>query len=186
MPVEPTRAGTHGTLVEWLRHTAGTAFITHRLDAATSGLIVVARDRDTQAALNRLFADHVVRRRYLAVVAPPPEWERQVFEERLDGRTAVTHTEVVARGPLAAALRVDLETGRTRQIRRHLGMHGTPVVGETAAGDRVGPRLLLHAFALAIPLASGVAAAAAAPPDDFIAATQAIGLALPPLDALLL
>jgi 23S rRNA-/tRNA-specific pseudouridylate synthase len=180
MPVEPTRSGAQGTLAEWLRRGPGKPFVTHRLDAATSGLVVVARHARAQAELNRLFAAHAVRRRYLAIVAPPPPWSEAKLDAPLDGRAALTHATVMARAPAAAALAIELGTGRTRQIRRHLAAAGFPVVGETAAGHRAGPRLLLHAAALEIPWAGATLAAASPPPADFQAAAAALSLVLPP------
>jgi 23S rRNA pseudouridine1911/1915/1917 synthase len=181
MPIDSTRGGSEGTLSAWLSQLHGPAFVTHRLDVATSGLVAVARNREAQADLNRLFAAHAIGRRYLAVVSPAPPWTRATLDAPLDDRTAVTHAAVLARSPAAAALVVDLETGRTRQIRRHLAQAGFPVVGETAAGARTHARLLLHAFALNVPWPSGpgtLRAVAPAPPD-FTSATEALGLLLP-------
>ena len=191
MPVEATRSGSHGTLHEWLARARGPAFITHRLDTPTSGLIVVARDAGTQAALNRSFAAHAIRRRYLAVVTPAPPWQQQTLDAPLDGRTAVTHVTVVARaaGDTAAVLVVRLETGRSRQIRRHLGAAGFPVVGERADGARTAERLLLHAFELGLSAADAGAPAGepmlvtAAPPADFCESATARGLTQADLDA---
>jgi 23S rRNA pseudouridine1911/1915/1917 synthase len=183
MPVEPTRLGKHGTLQEWLSEHFGGAFITHRLDTATSGLIAVARTREAQAQLNALFAAHEVTRRYLAVVSPPPPEADPAAELRidvpLDGRAAITHAAVAARSPSAAALVVRLETGRTRQIRRHFAGAGFPVVGETLSGARTAQRLLLHAFELEVPWPAapgGTIQASAPPPDDFLSAATALGL----------
>jgi 23S rRNA pseudouridine1911/1915/1917 synthase len=191
MPVEATRGGKHGTLAEWLARRHGAAFVTHRLDAATSGLIVVARDAHTQAELNRLFAAHIIRRRYLAVVTPAPPGDRLTLDAPLDGRAALTHATVAARSALAAVLVVRLETGRSRQIRRHLADAGFPVVGETASGARTAGRLLLHAFELGVPWKGaepdGAITEAAPPPADYLTAAEAYGLspadlALPPVD----
>ena len=192
MPVEATRLGKHGTLHEWLVGRHGAAFVTHRLDTATSGLIAVARDRAAQTALNGLFAAHAITRRYLAVVSPPPAPALATLrlDAPLDGRPAVTHAVVVARAPTAAALVVRLETGRTRQIRRHLAGAGSPVVGETLSGARTAQRLLLHAFELGIPWPVGSTAAAgstitatAPPPGDFLAAAVALELSAAEIDA---
>jgi 23S rRNA pseudouridine1911/1915/1917 synthase len=183
MPVEPTRLGKHGTLHAWLSEHLGAAFVTHRLDTATSGLIAVARTREAQAQLNALFAAHEVTRRYLAIVSPPPPESDPAAELRidvpLDGRAAVTHAAVAARSPSAAALVVRLETGRTRQIRRHFAGAGFPVVGETLSGARTAQRLLLHAFELGLPWPTapgGTIQASAPPPDDFLSAATALGL----------
>lgn len=182
MPVEPTRLGKHGTLHAWLVERFGAAFVTHRLDTATSGLIAVARTRDVQAQLNALFAAHAVTRRYLAIVSPPPPpaTDELRIDVPLDGRAAVTHAAVAARAPSAAALLVRLETGRTRQIRRHFAGAGFPVVGETLSGARTAQRLLLHAFELALPWRAapgGTIDATAVPPEEFVSAAVALGLA---------
>jgi 23S rRNA pseudouridine1911/1915/1917 synthase len=179
MPVEPTRGGSLGTLTEWLKHARGPSFITHRLDAATSGLLVVARDRDTQVALNQLFAARAVGRRYLAVVSPAPAWDATTLSDELDGRPAISRVTVAARSPQGAALIVDLETGRTRQIRRHLAAAGCPVVGEDIWGQRTRARLLLHAFALTLPWPARSAeplSFVAPPPAEFVAGAAAFGL----------
>jgi len=181
MPVEPTRTGARGTLVEWLRPRGG-GLVAHRLDVATSGLIAVAREREALVGLNALFAAHRVERRYLAVITPAPDWPSATFDQPLDGRSAVTHARVVARGPLAALVELVLETGRTQQIRRHLRGAGHPVVGETPEGTRTGRRLLLHAHTLSIPWPpSGraeVLRALATPPEDFVAPAAALGISL--------
>ena len=185
MPVEPTRGGARGTLVEWLRPRGG-GLIAHRLDVATSGLIVVARERPALVALNALFAAHAVERRYLAVVSPAPPWEAATFDQPLDGRSAVTHARVTAQAAAAALVEVTLETGRTQQIRRHLRGAGYPVIGETASGARTGRRLLLHAYALSIPWPAErpreTIGTLAPPPEDFAAPAGALGIAIPTPD----
>lgn len=146
MPVEPTRSGVSGTVSGWLeKGIPGGGLITHRLDAATSGLLVVARHQKAQAVLNRMFGSHEIRRYYVGVVSPPPAWSLKTVEMPLDGRPAVTHARVLSRSPRAAALVLELETGRTRQIRRHLASEGSPVAGDTAGGGVKAARLLLHA-----------------------------------------
>ena len=197
MPIEPTRSGWEGTLSDWIRHTQGVPFVTHRLDAATSGLVVVARDRPAQVFLNDLFVRHAIGRRYLAVVSPPPSWTETTLRTPIDGRPAVSHVRVRVPVPdpieraagsalaLAALVEITLETGRTRQIRRHLAEAGSPVVGETAAGARTHARLLLHAFELRLPgtSARGPVVASAPPPQDFVEAARTLGLVLPGPDS---
>jgi 23S rRNA pseudouridine1911/1915/1917 synthase len=191
MPVEATRSGKVGTVVDVLHRRSGrTPFVTHRLDAATSGLLVVARQESIQAELNGLFAAHAISRRYLAVVAlntttdgaQDTLWAsgRVTIDRPLDGKAAVTHVTRVARSAYAAALVIDLETGRTRQIRRHLAAMGCPVVGESTTGQRTVGRLMLHAYQLSLPSTfSGGAIEAKAPlPEDFLARTRALEIDL--------
>jgi len=149
MPVEPTQRGSSGTLLAWLgRELDGEVFVAHRLDVATSGLIVLARHRAMLAALNAAFAARHIDRAYLAVVSPAPTWTTCTLDAPLDGKQAVTHATVKTVGEGAALLELTLETGRTNQIRRHLTGAGHPVVGDRSFGGASAARLLLHAYKL--------------------------------------
>ena len=192
MPVEPTRAGKLGTLSEVVRTRFGeVGLVTHRLDAATSGLLVVARQPRVQVELNALFAEHAIARRYLAMVSVDPDASREsaeglwrsgalTIDRPLDGKRAVTHVTLLARSDTAAALLVDLDTGRTRQIRRHLAEVHLPIIGESPSGQRTGGRLLLHAYRLTLPPRfSGGALDVTSPiPAPFLTAARSLKLDL--------
>ena len=143
----------------------------HRLDKATSGLLVFARTVAAERGLGRQFHRHTVTRRYLAVVPGVVESQTVrtfLVRDRGDGRRgsaqtesgkdSITHIEVVERLPGHTLLSCRLETGRTHQIRIHLAELGHPVCGEkvytrsTTGGvlpDYSGaPRLALHAAEL--------------------------------------
>ncbi len=185
MATEPTRAGAAGALTEWLRTAHPGALTTHRLDAPTSGLVVLARSAEAQADIHRMLQGHDIQRGYVAVVAPAPTWDSQTLDAELDGRSAVTHAKVMRRaaGGRAALLGLELETGRTRQLRRHLAGAGVPVVGDTArhaearAAAQPGPRLMLHAATLTLTWRGQAIRLSAPPPEDFEAALGPLGLA---------
>ena len=143
--------------------------LVHRLDADTSGLMVVARTPEAYDDLVGQLADRSVTRRYDALVwgafettsgrvdAPVGRSRRHPTRMAVaaDGREAVTDYEVVAsyHQPVTVTrLRCALHTGRTHQIRVHLASIGRPVVGDGLyGGDRRGlrsPRLWLHAAEL--------------------------------------
>ena len=143
------------------------AGIVHRLDKLTSGLLVVAATLEAHTALVRALAERDIGREYLALVwgeviaggtidAPlgrdPRDRRRYVISQ--GGRQAVTHYRVAERLPKHTLLRVQLETGRTHQIRVHMQSRKWPLVGDPVYGRRgdplrsLLPRQALHAWRL--------------------------------------
>jgi len=123
----------------------------HRLDKDTSGLVVFARTPAAERHLGKQFREHKVERTYLAVVRGQARSERiesLLVRDRGDGRRgsraqpgesqrAVTHVRVVEKLDGYTLVECRLETGRTHQVRIHLGEAGTPI-----CGDHVYDRLL--------------------------------------------
>ncbi len=143
------------------------ALVVHRLDMATSGLMLFARGAAMHRALSRAFAAREVAKRYEALVAGLPaddggeidapiaaDWPlrpRRVVDAAW-GRPALTRWRVLARDAANERTRVALEphTGRTHQLRVHLAHIGHPIVGDALyAPMHAAPRLMLHACALA-------------------------------------
>jgi 23S rRNA pseudouridine1911/1915/1917 synthase len=143
--------------------------IVHRLDAGTTGLMVVARTNEAYEELVEALSLHAVQREYLAVAighfdAPSGVIDAAIGRDvrdvtkmavRLDGKFARTHYEVLTTfdEPIAVSLvRCVLETGRTHQIRVHLAAVGHPVLGDVVYGGvRAGApfgRPALHAAVL--------------------------------------
>jgi 23S rRNA pseudouridine1911/1915/1917 synthase len=113
----------------------------HRLDKETSGLVVLARTPAAESHLGKQFRAHTIGRRYLALVrgeATDARIESNLVEDRGDGRRgsgkngqhAVTHVRVLERLGAFTLVECELETGRTHQVRIHLGEAGTPLCGE--------------------------------------------------------
>jgi len=126
------------------------AGIVHRLDKDTSGLLIVARTLPAHTALVRMLGEREIHREYEDVCrgvmtaggtvdAPidrhPRERVRMAVRE--GGRDAVTHYRVIHRFPAHTHVRVQLETGRTHQIRVHLAHAGYPIVGDRVYGGRL-------------------------------------------------
>jgi 23S rRNA pseudouridine1911/1915/1917 synthase len=124
------------------------AGIVHRLDAGTSGLMVVAKSERAYTELKRAFHDREVSKIYHAVVQGHPDpltgtidapigrhpsssWK---FAVTSDGKDSVTHYETLEAFPAASLLEVTLETGRTHQIRVHMAAQRHPCVGDTMYG----------------------------------------------------
>lgn len=143
--------------------------IVHRLDKDTSGLIIIARNSRTLTALMEQMQGHAIVKRYLALVegivahdqgcidAPIGRDTRnrqQMTITTRDSREAKTHFRVLQRFARHTLLLLQLETGRTHQIRVHLKAIGHPVVGDPVYGSGNVPkgftlqRQFLHAFQL--------------------------------------
>jgi 23S rRNA pseudouridine1911/1915/1917 synthase len=143
--------------------------IVHRLDAGTSGLMVVAKSERAYSELKRAFKEREVDKIYHAVVQGHPdpfsgtiegpigrhpghEWK---FAVTRDGKPSVTHYETLEAFPYATLLEIELETGRTHQIRVHMSAQRHPCVGDGMYGadptlsERLGlTRQWLHAMRL--------------------------------------
>lgn len=124
------------------------AGIVHRLDAGTSGLMVVAKSDRAYTELKRMFHDREVDKIYQALAQghpdpssgtidapigrqPGAEWK---FGITAEGKHAVTHYETIEAFPYASLLRIKLETGRTHQIRVHFAAQRHPLAGDALYG----------------------------------------------------
>lgn len=154
--VHPGSGNPDGTLVNALLNHAPEleqvprAGIVHRLDKATSGLLVVARNLKSQKQLVAALQARSVKRQYQAVVCgvlpsggtvEAPIGRHPVDRKRMavvaGGKEAVTHYRVIQRYRAHTHLRVDLETGRTHQIRVHMAHVRHPLVGDPVYGQRL-------------------------------------------------
>jgi len=141
------------------------AGVVQRLDRDTSGLMVLARTEDAHRALSAMVASRELGRHYLALVDGRPESASGTIDAPLGRdrrrrtvrstdtdrpKRAVTHFTIVEALPRTSLLDVELETGRTHQIRAHLALIGHPVCGDAAyrggpCGRRLGlTRQFLH------------------------------------------
>jgi len=157
-------------LAFFVQQTHADALVVHRLDMATSGLMLFARGAAMQRALSMAFEQRRVHKRYVAVVdglldgdaghidaplaADWPNRPRQVVDAER-GKPSLTRWRVLARDAAAQRTRLELEpvTGRSHQLRVHLASIGHAIVGDglyaSADGAAAEPRLLLHASHLA-------------------------------------
>jgi len=143
------------------------ALTVHRLDMATSGLLILARSKEMQAALSRMFELGQIEKEYHAHVwgqpDPPgglidlplitdwPNRPRQKVDHEI-GKPSRTRYETVDTGASGARLRLKPLTGRSHQLRVHLAEIGHPILGDELyahpEAHAAAPRLLLHASAL--------------------------------------
>jgi len=149
------------------------ALIVHRLDMATSGLLLLARSAAAQRALSMAFEQRQVGKRYVAVVQglivnAGPDWQQIDLplladwpnrpRQRVDhahGKPSVTRWRVLSHDIAAGTTRLELQplTGRTHQLRVHLLALGHPILGDALYGPQppAQNRLHLHACHLSLP-----------------------------------
>jgi len=172
--------------------------IVHRLDKDTSGLMVVAKNDVAHRALTAQLADHSCRRTYLALARghfsvdegtiDAPVGRHPTHRQRMavvpTGRLAITHYRVLQALRGASLVQLDLQTGRTHQIRVHLQHIGHPVLDDPLYGGGSAPgsalasaRQMLHAARLrfAHPATGQPMDFSAPPPEDFLRRLRGLG-----------
>ncbi|MGH3948797.1 MAG: RluA family pseudouridine synthase [Pseudonocardiaceae bacterium] len=122
--------------------------VVHRLDAGTTGVMVVAKSEHAYTVLKRAFKERTVHKGYHALVQGHPDPSRGTIEAPIDrhprhdyrfavvagGRPSITHYEVVEAFRAASLVHITLETGRTHQIRVHFSALRHPCVGDLTYG----------------------------------------------------
>ena len=172
--------------------------IVHRLDKDTSGLLLVAKNDETQAELSRMLKDREIEKHYRALTeglwkedkgeidAPigRSKKDRKKMAVDPEGRPALTRWSKLAEGKGCTLLDVHILTGRTHQIRVHMRAAGHPVCGDPLYGFEKGvktPCLMLHAYSLAFshPRTHEKMAFHAPLPGDFLKGLKMNGITEP-------
>jgi RluA family pseudouridine synthase len=141
------------------------AGVVHRLDRATSGVIIGAKNQAALSWLQKQFASREVKKSYIAVVRGHLANKEAIidmpigrnpkapatFRVDVNGKSAATHYKVLEETEEYSLVELQPETGRTHQLRVHLAKIGHPIVGDPLYGDaKFGDRLYLHALSLEI------------------------------------
>jgi len=142
-----TKWGDHSSIARWvelfglaknnleLRPT----FLVHRLDRATSGIILLAHSKKMAASLSSLFEHRKIEKQYEAVIKGEfsREFIEQPIQDKIDGKSATTIVLSSQYDPLTdySRLVVKLDTGRKHQIRKHLANIGFPIIGDRLYGE---------------------------------------------------
>lgn len=156
--------------------------LVHRLDRDTSGVVILAKDEETQKFLKKQFQERKAHKVYYAVV----EGQLKLKEARIDlplardlkrpttfkvdpnGKPAETFYKVLKENADYSLVELRPTTGRTHQLRVHLKYLGHPILGDRVYGEKKADRLYLHAHELEITLPGGVRRTFSAPlPKEF-------------------
>ena len=140
--------------------------IVHRLDKDTSGLIVIAKNDKVHTALTEMFQEKKIRKTYLAILKGKlnksegkivtqigrdknDRKKMTVIDDVTKGKNAITNYKVVSQNNLFTLVKVNIETGRTHQIRVHMRHLGYPILGDSVYGRKDNEkRQMLHAYKL--------------------------------------
>ncbi len=152
-----TQAGDHTSLLRCVElKKKKETFLVHRLDRETEGLTLIAYTSEGAAKLSTLFQENRIKKTYEAVVlGTMTPGRKETINASLDDKEAVTHIEVLDSSESFSLLKVDIETGRLHQIRRHLDHIGHPVMGDPKYGkgnkNREGLKLLASSLSFMDP-----------------------------------
>jgi 23S rRNA pseudouridine1911/1915/1917 synthase len=142
------------------------AGIVHRLDRATSGVMICAKTPEALVRLQKQFSQRKTKKIYIAVVSGVPKESRalvdmpiernpkqpQTFRVGSNGKSAQTEYQILKTKDQLSLLELKPTTGRTHQLRVHLQHLGHPIIGDTLYGGQPAERLFLHALSLEITL----------------------------------
>ena len=156
--------------------------IVHRLDRDTSGLLIIAKNPESAAHLQRQFAERTAKKTYIAITDGKPKLNAaridlpigrnpsapSTFRIDPNGKPAQTTYHVLVENDTQSLVKLKPTTGRTHQLRVHLAHLNAPILGDRVYGKSSGCRMMLHAQKLEIILPSGEKKVfEAAVPDEF-------------------
>jgi 23S rRNA pseudouridine1911/1915/1917 synthase len=140
--------------------------IVHRLDRATSGIMICAKNESTLKFLQKQFQDRKVEKTYIAITDKRPKEEAAIidapigrnlkdpkkFHVDINGKSAQTYYRVIDEKKGKYTIELSPKTGRTHQLRIHLAYINCPIIGDELYGGKSYSRLMLHAYKLKINL----------------------------------
>lgn len=155
---------------EWCPETTLEDFglLVHRLDRDTSGVVILAKNEETQKMLRKQFQDRKTHKTYVAIVEGHPKMDEALIDLPIirnlkrpntflvapGGKESKTYYRVLKSNDKYSLLELKPETGRTHQLRVHLNYLGCPILGDSVYGNG-GERMYLHAHKLEITIPDG-------------------------------
>ena len=146
LPTQPTR-NQQENLYELLLIRYPYVGLHHRLDQATSGLLLFTTRKKHNAAIAQQLQDRKIERLYTCVTLGAPKEHSGQWSSNIDGRNAITNWTCLKSNPTSSLLHVQLHTGRKHQIRIHTNRNNVPILGDRRYGHagKLAKRLCLHA-----------------------------------------
>ena len=169
--------------------------IVHRLDKDTSGLLIIAKNDTAHLRLSEMFGSSGIRKTYIAIlkgkinkesgkletlIGRDPKDRKKMAVVKTNGKTAITYFQVLDKNEKFSLVKVNIQTGRTHQIRVHMKYLGYPVLGDSVYGrdNKIAGRQMLHAYKLEFlhPVTQKAMKIISELPQDFEKALKETGL----------
>lgn len=169
--------------------------IVHRLDKDTSGLLIIAKNDTAHLRLSEMFGSSGIRKTYIAIlkgkinkesgkletlIGRDPKDRKKMAVVKTNGKTAITYFQVLDKNEKFSLVKVNIQTGRTHQIRVHMKYLGYPVLGDSVYGrdKKIAGRQMLHAYKLEFlhPVTQKAMKIISELPQDFEKALKETGL----------
>jgi len=156
--------------------------VVHRLDRATSGVLLLVKTEEAAKKIQKQFSDRTVKKKYIAIVQGEPAQPKALidlpigrnptmpstFKVDINGKPAQTTYEVIRSNGNKSLVELRPKTGRTHQLRVHMQYIGCPIIGDRVYGTGAEDRMYLHAASLELTLPGGKRIVFEAPvPDSF-------------------
>jgi 23S rRNA pseudouridine955/2504/2580 synthase len=125
----------------------------HRIDKETSGILLIAKNRDAAITLTKAFADRIIKKEYIAILHGVPCDNSGVIDIAIDGKSAHTEYDVLSYNGQYSIVSFLPLTGRMHQIRVHASSLGCPIVGDKIYNNvnDDSEHMMLHAYKIYVP-----------------------------------
>ena len=160
-------------------------FPLHRLDKDTSGVLIFAKNKEAETLITQMFKTRSLDKTYLALCHGKFPTKLIEINQPIDGKTARTFIKIISKNSKSSYLKINIETGRTHQIRKHLNFVKFPLIGDKSYQlksdlneiDLIADRQMLHAFSLSFinPITKKQLNLKADIPNDFKVCVQKLG-----------
>lgn len=122
-------------------------YIVHRLDKTTSGLAVLAKNKETASNLSSQIQNGTLKKKYLAIIENPLNQQSGIWAQNIDDKQAKTEYRILESNEKYALAELILHTGRKHQIRKHAAMNNMPILGDKEYGNYDNEqRIHLHSY----------------------------------------
>lgn len=125
------------------------AYIVHRLDKTTTGIMILAKNKLRADFFSHRFREHKIKKEYLGICVKNPYLEHKgIFESEIDEKLALTEYEIIKSNSKYSLIKFVPLTGKKHQIRKHCSLFNCPIIGDVKYDGPTANRIYLHSFSI--------------------------------------